>query len=132
MTAGMAVDYRRTRFVGLDFCVGDAGPAEAIERHLAMMPAMYLGVALATAIGLCRDIGVAVTGTGGKRMLVGAAGVFGRTGLVLGGMVAATLIHGYAPVPRHPAGEWLVMTLGMLGGHAICAKRRNVAGSIDG
>jgi hypothetical protein len=125
MTAGMAIDYQRTRFLILDFCTGDGGLAQAIERHVATMPNMYLGVALAVAVGLCRDVGLAWTG-GRKGKALGRS--LACTGLMLGGMLAASLAAMRLAGSIHPLGEWLAMTIGMLGGHAIGASRRTVDG----
>ncbi|WP_156397260.1 MULTISPECIES: hypothetical protein [unclassified Sphingomonas] len=125
MTAGMAIDYHRTRFLILDFCTGNGGLSEAIERHVGAMPNMYLGVALAAAIGLCREVGLAWTGDRTGKALGRALAC---TGLMLAGMLAASLAAMRLTGSIHPLGEWLAMTVGMLGGHAIGAGRRAVDG----
>ena len=125
MTAGMAVDYRRTGLLMLDYCGDAADLGLAIDRHLAAMPNMYLGVALAAAIGICRDIRIAWGGEERGRELLRSLAC---TGLMLMGMLAASLILMRLTGLFHPAAEWLAMTLGMLGGHAACPGRRSADG----
>lgn len=122
MTAGMAIDYHRTGFLLLDYCGDGSDLALAIERHVAAMPNMYLGVALAAAIGICRDIRTAWTGDKRRHELLRSLAC---TALMLVGMLAASLLTMRLAGSVQPAVEWLAMTIGMLGGHAICAARRH-------
>lgn len=121
MTAGMAIDYHRTGYLPFDYCGDGSDLALVIERHVAAMPNMYLGVALAAAIGICRDIRTAWTGDKRGRELLRSMACIG---LMLAGMLAASLITMRLVGSVPPAVEWMAMTVGMFGAHAICAARR--------
>lgn len=114
MTLGMAFDYRRIHFLPLDFCTGDLGVMAMMERHVALMPGMYIGVAFATAIGLCRDMRIAFFES---RTVESIARSLVCTALMLTGMLAASLVA-MQIMPFHPISEWLSMTLGMALGHS--------------
>ncbi|API60104.1 hypothetical protein BSL82_12970 [Tardibacter chloracetimidivorans] len=110
----MIVDFRQMRYLAGGFCSDADGPLMEFERHVALMPGMYMGVGAAVAVGLCRDIGRACKADRSAksifRLQVG-------TGLVLTGMLAASLIDLRVASSRHLLGEWLVMMAGMLVGH---------------